>query len=313
MHFGSEKFKYILLSMVESRCDKDKADEILVLLHDIVVTYTMRKIPVGFAEGEIFDFSSDEDDDTASKGLKSKPLYSNKINTADYEDIAEDVFCSVIKGLDKFILNLYKAEYTEQRRQAWLRKIVYCTCARYLNQLGRFDFVIDSEENGLQYIPMSTSKSPEFIAENAEIIQQTIQLVCKAPFKPEKILAYFYNTMIFRVIENRNKNGTSTATYKYMNGRQLYLLKNSFIDKFNTIYMIKISTDDLYALNEILGYNMATEKGTECFQATPKHITDWTSRVKTYVLKHKSNLLGEEESNGKRIWKRKPRVLNRAT
>lgn len=281
--FGSDEFKYKLLSMID---DASNSEYVLQLLNVIILNHTFSRISRGFKEGEIYNRGE----------KKSKSLNTESISAHDCYDIAGDVYCEVVKRLDTFILNVIERGYDEKARQAWLRKIIYCTCARHLNRMGKLSFIIDNDddEDEFTYIPESTLKSPEYIAICNDIVKNTITIVCDAPFKPEKILSYLYNVIIFKEIEGRKKNSSSTTTCEYMNGKILFTLKENFVPMFNQTYAIELSYEDIDNLSSVLGYDLATLKGKELFNATPKLVTDWTNRVKTYLYKHKKNLLDEE-------------------
>lgn len=283
MTFGSDDFKFKLLSMLDS---EEEAEELLRLLNIIVLKHTFNRVSIGFEEGEIYK----------KEGKKSKPLNTSSISDQDCYDIAGEVYCEVVKRLNGFIQNIIEKEYNEKARQAWLRKIIYCACARHLNKVGKFDYIIDSEEeeNEITYIPVSDFKSPEYIAVCNDIIKNTITIACDAPFKPEKILSYLYNVMIFRELEGRKKNSSAKTSCEYMNDKILFVLKENFVPNFNKIYTVELSYDDIDSLSMVLGYNSATIKGKELFSATPKHVTDWSNRMKTYIYKYRNNLLAEE-------------------
>lgn len=285
MSFGSDEFKNQLLNML----DNDEArDEILWLLNIIVLKYTFRRVAIGFNKGEIFDYGE----------KKSKPLYTDCISDEECYDIAGDVYCEVVKRIDRFILNIIERGYGEKQRQAWLRKIVYCACANYLGKIGRVDFIVDSgddEDDEIIYIPISDCRTPEYTAVCTDVIRNTITVACNAPFKPEKILGYLYNVMIFKEFEGRTRNNSSQKTCEYMNDKILFLLKGEFAPAFNRIYEIELSHDDIDGLSIVLGYDTATVIGNRVFSATPKLITDWSNRMKTYLYQFKFNLLDEDE------------------
>lgn len=280
--FGSNEFKYHLLNIFDS---DEEYDEILKVLNIIILKYTFKKLSVGFKEGEIFDLGN----------KKSKPLYTDCISNEDCYDIAVAVFCEVVKKLDDFIKKIIDNEYNEKQRQAWLRKIVYCACAKFLNKTGRIDYIIDSEDDEeVTYIPVSEYKLPEYITVCSDMVRGTIGIACKAPFKPEKILGYLYNVMIFRELEGRKRNSSSTKTSEYMNDKILFILKEGFVPCFNQVYTINISFNDIDDLSKILGYDSATIAGEKIFSSTPKLITDWSNRMKTYLYKYKHNILDGE-------------------
>ena len=124
MTFGSDDFKYKLLSMLDSE------ENVIILKH------TFNRVAVGFEEGAIY-IKGDK---------KSKPLNTSYISEQDCYDIAGDVYCEVVKRLNGFVQNITEKNYNEKARQAWLRQIIYCTCARHLNKVGKFDYIIDSDD-----------------------------------------------------------------------------------------------------------------------------------------------------------------------
>lgn len=277
MTFGSEEFKAILLGTLDGSVSSDEA---MKVLYDIIMKYTHNRIARGFYYG---------------KG-NEKMLVTYNILPEDADDIAVDVFCDVVKSLDSFISNIVDKNYSEKQRQAFLRKIVLAKCARFLNKNGLTDNIIDTEddEEEITITPVSEYRTPEYIAVCNDVIKNTITIVCDAPFKPEKILGYLYNVVIFSTIDGRNKNSSSKTTIEYMNDKILFVLKENFVPMFNGTYSMELSYEDIDSLSDVLGYDSATIKGKEIFAATAKHITDWTNRMKTYIYKYRRELLDEK-------------------
>ncbi len=202
-----------------------------------------------------------------------------------------EVLCNVFRYLDKFLKNIEK--YKEPQRQAWLRSIVYGTVAKHLRKKSK-DFLLtlfgDMYNDG-EEIP-HTDSNESFNLE--AIINSVLRVVCRAPSKPEKKLAYIFNVIVFHETFNRNFNGVSRFTSNFMHGKSLFTLKCEMIYLIEHIYEITVSAQDIAPLTQVVGADKPQDAGNVRCETTPKLVTDWTNRMKSYVCKFKTEIFNGE-------------------
>lgn len=282
MQFGSNEMKDLLILAYNEPNMYEKA---MIELHETVKAYTISKIQKGFLEGEIH--------------IGSKAITTELIEYQDYDDIVGDVFCGVVLSLERFIDNITQNDYTEAQRQAWLRRIIYNTIAKYLKKKNK-----DLSTLSITEIKNETDEElygNDFVFYDIkfeDLLRNIVRVACLAPSKPEKIMAYIFNVIIFREISGHKHNGAAQATSNYMNGKRLYVLKNSMLESFKQIFNVTITVEDIEPLVEVLGDNSPSERGKEICEVTPKKVADWSNRIKTHIFKYRTEIFGEEgESN----------------
>lgn len=278
MLFGSDEMRNLLIrSLNEPAIYQDVMDQV----YESVKAYTLDKIKEGFKSGEV--------------AFESKPISTEIIEFQDYGDIINDVMCRVICSLDKFIINIMQKDYTEAQRQAWLRRIIYNSLASYLSKKGK----TISPLNETELKKYSDEKIPDtrfgfYDVHLESTLKAILKIACGAPSKPEKVMAYIFNAIIFREISGHEKRGAAKATGKYMYGKQLYALKNSMLHAFKQVFDVRITNEDIKPLSDIVGIIGPTQAGKAIFMASPKMVSDWTNRIKTHVFKYKAQIYGEE-------------------
>lgn len=277
MHFGSDEMKELLICACDDPAMYEKA---MIEVYESVKAYTLYRIKTGFIRGEI---------EQGSKGITT-----HTIEADEYEDIISEVFCRVVKSLDGFIKNANR--YEPSQRQSWLRSIVYRTIADYLTERRRL-VVSDelTEEEGNE----KSRERDEFDAIHfASVLKNVVRVVCLAPSKPEKILAYIYNVLIFRELAGRRKNGAATAASNYMNGKKLHTLKNAMVEFIDAVFGVEITPEEIKPLILALGDEYPEGRGCDICEVTPKRVADWSNRIKTYLYSLRKEFFGEEsESN----------------
>lgn len=278
MQFGSEEMKELLILAYRNPSMYESA---MVELHETVKAYTISKIKKGFAAGEI-DFGS-------------KPLTTEFIEYQDYDDIISEAFCRVVHSLERFIPNIIKNDYTPAQRQAWLRRIVYITIADHFKKKGADIPSLDVDE--MKNRNKQEKYGEDYIFRSVrfeDLLINIVRVACKAPSKPEKIMAYIFNVIIFREISGHRQNGAAQTTSNYMNGKKLHALKDTIVILFERVFDITVTPADIRSLVVSLGDEVSTVKGNEICETTPKMVADWSNRIKTFVYKHKRIILGEE-------------------
>lgn len=255
------------------------------IVYDVVWDYTIDRVKKGFEENE------------SKNGRPALGL--NYISKEDCEDIASEVVIAVMHSLDKFVLNIDK--YDERSRQAWLKKIVYNKFAGFIKKKPKVEpekWDPTSEKSKWDDIPSTSNIYDTLFGD--ETLRLFVSCSCKAPSKPEKIICFLMNVLVFRVIAGRTQNNTSIATSEYVNGKKLFSLNRSFQKFVSSIYGIVLN-DEIEIINEKLGYEIPTQLGDCICEATPKHITDWTNRMRDYLYLHKNEIIyGEEEKYDKK-------------
>ena len=282
MQFGSEEMKEVLKEMMVS---PEAFEKNFYIVYDVVWKYTIDRVKKGFESNE------------SKNGRPALGL--NYISKEDCEDIASEVVIAVMHSLDKFVLNIDK--YNERSRQAWLKRIVYNKFAAFIKKKPKVEpekWDPTSEKSKWDDVPAINNIYDALFCD--ETLRLFVRCACKAPSKPEKILCYLINVLVFRVIEGRTKNNTSTATSDYVNGKKLFILNHNFQKFVKLIYGIVLNDDEIGIINEKLGYEIPTQLGNCICEATPKHITDWTNRMGDYIYLHKYEIVnGEEEKYDK--------------
>lgn len=288
LQFGSEEMKSYLLRAYSF---PEERNNVLRMLFDSVKMYTLYKIGTGFKAGEV---------PTKRKGGKCSPLCTSNISRQEYDDIVAEVYRRVLDVLDGFINNLRENKYSLKQRQAWLRTIIYYACLEYLKKQNELQYSIDEDESAFDQISYRISfeeNSAEEMAEEKDTVQKLIRRICLSGSKPEKLLAYIFNVLVFKEHENRLYNSSAIHTSKYMNGKILFVLKCNMVSEVRKIYEVILQASTIKSLNKSLGEETATKKGEEVCCVTPKQITDWTNRIKTYIFKYRFEIFGEDVDN----------------
>lgn len=273
MHFGSNEMMEQMLVAVE---DEAQRNEFMCTLNETVTAYTVYRIKRGFAENEVWP--------------GSKPLTTDVVDEQDYDDLAKDVFCRVMVGLDKFIRNYLERGYNEKQRQSWLRRIVYNVLAGYLKRNGliRPEDEINEEPSEMPHIRSEEKLHFEVM------MKRFLSAVSTASKKPEKVLAFLFNGIIVRELMSRKANVSSKTTCRMINGKTLFELKNLAVKYIRFAFDIDVSDEDIAPVSACIGYDEPTEEGKRICDLTEKTVTDWTHRVKAYVFERKDWILGKE-------------------
>ncbi len=264
MLFGSEEMKEILKDMMASPALYDKN---IPLLYDVVYQYTKKRVKKGFE---------------ATNGLAAISM--NDLNDADCEDIAEEVMDAVTKSLESFVANI--DHYDARSRQAWLKKIVYVKFVRYIQKTQKFKM---GKEDETQTVTGT---------EDEILFKETLSLVVKrsleAPSKPEKILCFLINVLVFRVLEKKRQNNPSVSTSEYISGKTLFHLHSQFKQYIRSIYGVILDDEITQKMDDMVGKDAPTTVGTRICMATAKTITDWTNRMKGYLYSFKDEIVSGE-------------------
>lgn len=277
--FGSEGMKEVLKEMMMSPTNFEKN---FYIVYDVVWKYTINRVKKGFEGNE------------SKNGRPTLSL--NYISEEDCEDIASEVVISVMKSLDGFVLNIDR--YDERSRQSWLKTIVYNKFAAFIKkrpkeETEKWDSTIETFKP--DYTP-SNSNALEVLFRD-ETLRLAVRCSCNAPSKPEKIICFLMNILVFREIAGRTQNNTSITTSKYVKGKKLFFLNHNFQRFVKSIYGIELDEDEVGTINKKLGYDTPTQLGECLCEATPKHITDWTNRMRDYLYLHKDEIIYGEEKN----------------
>lgn len=283
MLFGSEEMKEVLKEIMT---DPIAFEKNFYIVYDVVWKYTIDRVKNGFQGNE------------SKNGRPALSL--NYISKEDCEDIASEVVISVMKSLDKFVLNIDK--YDERSRQAWLKRIVYNNFAAFIKKMPKVKpkkLDPTDEKSELDNIPSPGNVFDALFCD--ETLRLFVRCSCNAPSKPEKIICYLMNVLVFRVIEGRTQNNTSAATSEYVNGKSLFSLNHNLQKFVKSIYGVVLDEDEIGIINKKLGYDIPTQLGDCLCEATPKHITDWTNRMRDYLYLHRDEIIyGEEEKYDKK-------------
>ncbi len=278
MQFGSEEMKEML---IQAYTQPDKYQQIMEEVYESVKAHTLERLTSGFKEDEL--------------EYGSKPITTSNIQYYEYDDIVNEVFCRVVCSLEAFILNELRKGHTEAQRQAWLRRIIYVTFADYYKKKRRcvptVSFVDITDEYGNE---LYNTDDPFYEDMYEKKMKNFVRIACLAPSKPEKILTYFFNSIIFLELTGHKKNGAAKLTCNYMNGKSLYELKQSMLMWFEYKFNIHITSAEISPLEIALGGDIPTKKGMEICDITPQTVSDWSNRIKTYVFKHKNEFFDEE-------------------
>lgn len=268
MLFGSEEMKEILLDIVQNPMHIYGAADII---QDCVIRHTAKRLDRGFEADELY------------KG--SKALDASILDKQDGEEVINDVLKVVLTSLDDFTIAVIEHNYNELQRQAWLRRIIYNIIAKHIRQKVKELRVIDALTRQSE-----VSSAEHNSTADAETLVSLVRVVCKAPSKPEKIMAYIYNDFIFRELTARKKNASSVTTCRFMNGKKLFALKNVIPEALRYAFGISIKKSDMEPLIKTLGDHIPTEIGEKICSVTTKEITDWSHRMRTYVFMHSSEI-----------------------
>lgn len=283
MLFGSEEMKEVLKEMMMNPIAFEKN---FYIVYDVVWKYTIDRVKNGFQGNE------------SKSGRPALSL--NYISKEDCEDIASEVVISVMKSLDKFVLNIDK--YDERSRQAWLKRIVYNNFAAFIKKNSKVKpkkWDPTDEKSELDNMPSTGNVFDALFCD--ETLRLFVRCSCNAPSKPEKIICFLMNVLVFRVIAGRTQNNTSIATSEYVNGKRLFSLNHNFQRFVKSIYGVVLDEDEIGIINKKLGYDIPTQLGDCLCEATPKHITDWTNRMRDYLYLHRDEIIyGEEEKYDKK-------------
>jgi len=276
--FGSDEMKELLLRAQE---DETVYDIAMAELFQSVRSYTLSKLRLGVRYGK----------DDLNNDSETAP----KLNEDDCEDIVGEVLCNVLKSLDKFINNLKNESYCEAQRQAWLKAIVYNTISaffrkRYRQYINPVDF---KDYMDLNYMFITDHGSVDYITLD-ETLKKIVKIACGINSKPEKILTFLFNTIIFREISGHQKNGSAKLTVEFMNGKSMYDLRNALIQLTDMVYGVALTEDEIAPLTTAFGNEMPTEKGSTICEISMKTVADWSNRIKTHLFKYKDEIFGEE-------------------
>lgn len=272
MLFGSEEMKEFLRECYNK---PEKYHEMHTELFESVKNYAKNKLSHGFDENEM------------SEG--SVRIETNTFKEQDIEDITSETAMQVIKSLDGFIKNI--DNNNELQRWAWIRTILYRSVIVFLKRKRKI-----KEIAGGEIIETSGSGAglADEIAERSKFedgMRKTIRVACNAPSKPEKILAYIYNSIIYKEISGNRKNSRTKDACAFMNGKILFELKKEAIKKICNVFAIRVYESDAGPLNDSLGLYEPTDLGFKVFDETEKTVTDWSNRIKTYMYKKRNEFL----------------------
>lgn len=276
MNFGSDEFKELI---IQAYNNPQMYREFMSQLYAVVKEYTEKKLDVGFQPDQL--------------GKGSKGLCTQYILKKDYDDIVQNVFFNVTRNFDKFVIKMDM--YTEAQRQAWLRVIVYRCTADYIKKSMAGNVSGDSmSPDALMTDPFGID-GHMMDYETAEILRKMIRVVTSFRSKPQKIMAFVYNAVIFFHISGHKKNCDAIATCNFMNEKSYHRLKELMIKLIEILFRLKLSNDDIMPLPDILGSDFPTERGMEVCNVTEKDVTDWTNRIRTKLFMFREAIYGKED------------------
>ena len=197
--FGSEEMKEILIDLMQNPHHYARS---AMIIQDCVIMHTTKRLVSGFAPGEI---------KAGSKGLSTAIL-----SKEDGEEVINDVLRIVLTSLDSFTISIVENDYNELQRQAWLRSIIFRVIVKHMR--ARIN-EIAVENRVVRHVDSYTEDRMPSMFEAT--VRDMLITACTAPSKPEKIMAYIFNDLIFREITARKKNADSSITCDYMNGKTL--------------------------------------------------------------------------------------------
>ncbi len=270
MLFGSEEMKDLL---IRSTTDPTVYDQAMEELYNSIIHYCKGKLKTGFEPNEIRP--------------GSKPLTGHNLSDADVDDVIGKVMLAVKTSLDGFILNAKNGVYAhEAQRQSWLRTILYRQLARFYEEekIARLNG-LSLEAYYEAYGHDLVGSTDDFLGKECNI-KEVVELACMASPMPEKVMAFLYNTVIFREFFGKTLNGPAKVTSNYMNNKRLYTLKEKLKEAIYVLYEVALTSKETLPLEVTLGKAEPTDKGMEKCSIDSKTVSDWSNRVKTYVFKH---------------------------
>lgn len=235
-------------------------------------------------------------------------LVASKIPSADRNDVLQEVKLTVCKKITSFLRD--SAENTPAQRNAWLVKIVQSK----INDYYRKHFFRNTEDptgdtprwspkeqslEDYQADQHGTASSPEEVMLEKmrnKTIQDTcdnlMAHVCSLNLSPERIIAFFYNAVIFPLsAEKRRKKGDPTALLEALMGKELNQLSMQMKSDLSQLFGREVP-DWVFAPLD----NKIETCPDKRFSMTQREITVVSSRTRSSLNKHRDKILGGDDN-----------------
>ncbi len=235
-------------------------------------------------------------------------LVASKIPSADRNDVLQEVKLTVCKKITSFLRD--SAENTPAQRNAWLVKIVQSK----INDYYRKHFFRNTEDptgdtprwspkeqslEDYQADQHGTASSPEEVMLEKmrnKTIQDTcdnlMAHVCSLNLSPERIIAFFYNAVIFPLsAEKRRKKGDPTALLEALMGKELNQLSMQMKSDLSQLFGRKVPDWVFAPLDNKI--EICPDKR---FSMTQREITVVSSRTRSSLNKHRDKILGGDDN-----------------
>ena len=169
--FGSDEMKEFLRAQYKN---PGKCQEMNDKIYEVVRNYAKVKFAEGFKPNEV---------GKGSKALETRGIAEHVFNT-----IVNETVVQVLLHLDGFMINIDK--YNEKQRSAWLRSILYTSAAKFLRKKEKIKQTLMGEAINNLDCGRNMEQTIEDRLKFETGMRKFMQIVCNAPSKPEKILAY---------------------------------------------------------------------------------------------------------------------------
>ena len=270
MYFGSNEMLELLMMAREKNFNDAYTS---MELSECLKTYTYSKINKGFAKHEIKP--------------NSPEIFACSVEPDEYDDVVSEVKIKVLDHLGVFLDNAEKNKYSVAQRQFWLKeKVFYCL----LNYLKKREKTFNPAANPDDCDKIRDNHNLNDSLYFSDTMRRIVTLACNVNGKPEKILAYILNKVIFSELMQTNLNGVSTRVSTLMDGKTIFEIKNIVLDCIQKMYDIHLY-DELKPIIDKVGDDAASDLGKKICHVTANDISNWTNRMKDHMMLHKAEFL----------------------
>ena len=205
-------------------------------------------------------------------------LHSCSLSTEDKEDIMQSVQISVYAGLHGYVRNFQNASV--QQRNAYLRTIIRRRLNDLLARKYRHQHVASYDADDFPAELCGDQADLFTELSNRSELLATLEMLCASHFAPAQIIAY----LLGRCTIASGKNAKPALVAQRLQALPLLEAAGIAIGQFRHNCPFPIE-DDIFA--PLLQRLVRKPAGHECFDLTPRQISDANSMIAAYLRKQR--------------------------